>query len=208
MVNECWFQGFFVVAFAALVIIWGRSIMLSGTTRDSFWSPLEGFLPGLILRLLQAASVAGMSVYSAKPQLMNWSRIALPWALRLLGVPLAVFAILLLFLALSSLGTNFSLTVHLKEKHNFVTKGPYRWVRHPMYCGFFFLWFAYFLLSANWFIGATGILAQEIIMVIRTPKEEQMMAGRFGEEYVAYTHRTGRFFPRLRILDQKARSKL
>ncbi len=61
------------------------------------------------------------------------------------------------------------------------------------------MWIAYFLLSANWFIGITGILAEGIIMVTRTPKEERMMVERFGEEYIVYMRGTGRFFPRWHI---------
>lgn len=198
-IDECWFRGFFIIAFGALVIAWGRSFVLGEITSDSFWSSLEGFMPGVLLRLLLTASIVGMSVYSAKPQWMNWSRIPLPCYLRLLGVPLAVFAILLLLWAQHSLGPNFCATLRLKERHTLVTDGPYRWVRHPMYSSFLLLWVAYFFLSASWFIGVTGILAEGLIMVTRTPKEERMMVERFGEEYIAYMRGTGRFFPRWHI---------
>ena len=55
-----------------------------------------------------------------------------------------------------------------------------------------------FLLSANWFIGFTGLSAYGLIIVKRTPKEERMMVSRFGEEYIAYMKRPGRFLPRLK----------
>jgi protein-S-isoprenylcysteine O-methyltransferase Ste14 len=35
-----------------------------------------------------------------------------------------------------------------------------------------------------------------IIIVIRTPIEEQRLIDRFGEEYILYMNRTGRFLPR------------
>ena len=66
-----------------------------------------------------------------------------------------------------------------------------------MYITFVLLWIAYFLLSANWFIGLTGIMAYVLIFVMRIPKEERMMIDRFGEEYVAYMKRTGRYLPRI-----------
>ncbi len=198
-IDEFWFRGSFIVAFGALVIVWGRSFVLGGITSDSFWNSIEGFIPGVLLRLLLTASIIGMSIYSAKPLWMNWSRVPLPHTLRLLGIPLAVFAILLLLWAQHSLGPNFCATLRLKKMHTLVTDGPYRWVRHPMYSSFILLWIAYFFLSANWFIGVTGIFAEGIIVVTRTPKEERMMVERFGDEYIIYMRGTGRFFPRRRI---------
>ena len=100
--------------------------------------------------------------------------------------------------AQNSLGRNFFASLSLSADHELITRGPYRWVRHPMYLCFMGIFFACFLLSANWFIGATGMLAELVIMLWRTPREERMMAERFGEEYELYRKRTGRFFTRRR----------
>jgi protein-S-isoprenylcysteine O-methyltransferase Ste14 len=51
------------------------------------------------------------------------------------------------------------------------------------------------LVTANWFFVAFAVLAVAAT-VARVPKEEQMMIGEFGEEYLAYMQRTGRFFPK------------
>ncbi len=74
--------------------------------------------------------------------------------------------------------------------------GPYHWVRHPMYTSFILLWVGFLFISTNWFIGFTGILGFAWAIVVRTPKEEQMMIERFGEEYIVYMKRTGRYLPR------------
>jgi protein-S-isoprenylcysteine O-methyltransferase Ste14 len=195
-IDECWFQGSLAVGFAALATVWGRSFVLGGLTRNSLWSSLEGVFPALLLRLLLAASMAGMSIYAFKPEWMNWSCVPLPTFVRLSGVPLEAFGIFLLVWAHKSLGAHFCPTLQLKQEHILVTTGPYRWIRHPMYSSFVLLWVAYFLLSANWFIGLTGLLAEGIIIVARTPREEQMMVERFGGHYVQYTRRAGRFLPR------------
>jgi protein-S-isoprenylcysteine O-methyltransferase Ste14 len=121
--------------------------------------------------------------------------------MRWLGFPVGLCAVFLFYWVLKSLGQNFSTSLTIKEKQTLVTHGPYRRVRHPMYTAFILLWLAYLLLSANWFIGFTGIMAFVWTTVIRTPKEEQMMADRFGEEYLAYKQRTGRYFPRRRRRD-------
>lgn len=195
-IDERWFQGSVAFGFMALVAVWGRSFVLGGITRNSLWSSLEGICPAILLRLLLVASMVGISVYVFKPEWMDWSCIRLPTFVRLTGVPLEAFSIFLLVWAHKSLGVYFCPTLQLRQEHILVKTGPYRWMRHPMYGSFVLLWIAYFLLSANWFIGVTGILAEGLIMVIRTPREERMMVERFGEDYIAYMHCTGRFFPR------------
>jgi protein-S-isoprenylcysteine O-methyltransferase Ste14 len=105
-------------------------------------------------------------------------------------------SILLFFWVLRSLGRNFSTSLTIKKDQTLVTDGPYRWVRHPMYTTFVLLWVAFMLLSANWFIGLTGLLAYALTMTVRTPKEERMMIEAFGDDYRAYMKRTGRYLPR------------
>ncbi len=50
------------------------------------------------------------------------------------------------------------------------------------------------LVTANWFLALTGGIAFGLI-VLRTQTEEDNLIERFGEEYLKYMERTGRFFP-------------
>jgi protein-S-isoprenylcysteine O-methyltransferase Ste14 len=77
-----------------------------------------------------------------------------------------------------------------------ITTGPYRWVHHPFYVTAGLLMISVTLLSANWLIGLSGILAMTML-VIRTGKEERMLTDRFGQGYRDYITRTGHFFPRI-----------
>ena len=104
--------------------------------------------------------------------------------------------LVLVFWILRALGRNFSTSLAVSE--TLVTDGPYRFVRHPMYAAFLLLWTLFALIAANWFVGAAGIAAFVIVLVVRTPKEERLLLGLFGDEYRAYMHRTGRIVPRLR----------
>jgi protein-S-isoprenylcysteine O-methyltransferase Ste14 len=72
---------------------------------------------------------------------------------------------------------------------------PYRWVRHPFYVTAALLMGSVTLITANWLIGVNSVLVL-ILLAVRTPKEEQMLIERFGDEYRGYMVRTGRFFPR------------
>jgi protein-S-isoprenylcysteine O-methyltransferase Ste14 len=52
------------------------------------------------------------------------------------------------------------------------------------------------LLTANWLIGLASLLVLGLLAV-RTPKEEQRLIDRFGQQYRDYMAETGRFFPRI-----------
>ena len=77
-----------------------------------------------------------------------------------------------------------------------MTHAPYRWVRHPFYVTAALLMASVMLLTANWLIGASNLLVLGLLAV-RTPKEEQMLIDRFGQDYRDYMATTGRLFPRI-----------
>lgn len=52
------------------------------------------------------------------------------------------------------------------------------------------------ILAANWLIGLGSLLVLTLL-AIRTPKEEQMLIERFGDDYRRYIETTGKFVPRL-----------
>jgi protein-S-isoprenylcysteine O-methyltransferase Ste14 len=59
-----------------------------------------------------------------------------------------------------------------------------------------FVWIASLaVVAANWFfvLAAAGTIA---VLVVRTPKEEQMMLSMFAARYVEYMKRTGKYLPR------------
>jgi protein-S-isoprenylcysteine O-methyltransferase Ste14 len=195
MADESTFRIFLTILFATFIFIWLRNFLSVGISRNALYTPTEGLLVAVPLRLLLGASVVSMVLYLVNPARMAWATIPLPLWMRWLGFPVGLCAVFLIYWILKSLGQNFSTSLTIKEKQTLVTHGPYRWVRHPMYTAFILLWVAFLLLSANWFIGFTGILAFVWTTVIRTPKEEQMMGDRFGEQYLAYKKSTRRYLP-------------
>jgi len=122
-------------------------------------------------------------------------QLSFPWWLRWTGAALFAAADLLFLQVHRHLGANFYANLKLRKGHELVTTGPYRWVRHPMYLGLYLNHLGVFLLTANWFIGATWLVGFTLIMVYRLPREEAMMLGKFGAEYELYRKRTGRFLP-------------
>lgn len=112
------------------------------------------------------------------------------------GLLVTVGGIGLAFWARSALGRNWSGRVTVKEDHELVTSGPYRWVRHPIYTGA--------LLA---FVGTTlafgrlgGLVAIAIMLVVFLRKiglEEKMLDRHFGERYAEYRRKTKALIPLL-----------
>jgi protein-S-isoprenylcysteine O-methyltransferase Ste14 len=84
----------------------------------------------------------------------------------------------------------------MPEKQKLVTWGPYRYVRHPSYLGYFLMFFGLFFLWSNFFTLFPMAAVPGYYLV--TIEEERLLTQRFGNEYLEYQKRTGRFFPRLR----------
>jgi protein-S-isoprenylcysteine O-methyltransferase Ste14 len=135
-------------------------------------------------------------VYLINPAWMAWSKIGLPEGARWLGVILGVFCTFGIYWLFSSIGSGITPTSATRKEHQLVTKGPYRWVRHPLYTIGSSLFVAFGMMADNWFVMVLGMLAF-IAMASRTPKEEANLIEKFGDEYREYMKHTGRYLPKL-----------
>jgi protein-S-isoprenylcysteine O-methyltransferase Ste14 len=157
----------------------------------------EGWLILLTLRPLAAVSMLGLLAFLIEPSSMAWASMRLPSWLRWIGVALSVAAGSLLTWTFRSLGKNLTDTVVTRRNATLITHGPYRWVRHPFYLAAAMAVIGGSLLSDSWFFAVTGS-AVVAALVARTSIEEGNLIHRFGNEYLEYMQRTGRFLPRIR----------
>ncbi len=185
-----------LASFILFSITWLRAFILSGLRREAFFASSEGLIAGLIFRVFLAIGIGSILVCVFSPKYMRWSSITLPYWIRWIGLVFFISGYCLLFWALAYLKKGFSASLIIKESHVLVITGPYRLVQHPMYTAFVIIWISFFVISANWLIGLSGILAYSVIIIFRTPKEERMLFERFGEKYANYRTRTGRYLPR------------
>jgi protein-S-isoprenylcysteine O-methyltransferase Ste14 len=93
------------------------------------------------------------------------------------------------------LGTNWSITLELREKHQLVTDGMYRWVRHPMYLAFLIYALGQALVVPNWLVGPSYGISMAILVALRMKPEERMMLEEFGRDYEKYIVDTKRLVP-------------
>ena len=89
----------------------------------------------------------------------------------------------------------YAVSWDMPEDQRLVTWGPYQWIRHPSYLGYFLMFFGFVLLWPN-LLALPPLLA--IPGYIRvTFDEEKLLIHHFGEKYLEYQRKTGRFIPRL-----------
>jgi protein-S-isoprenylcysteine O-methyltransferase Ste14 len=110
-----------------------------------------------------------------------------------IGVALCVVGMALLIWARQHLGRNWSQTVAVKEGHELVTSGPYRYLRHPMYSGGLLAaigsaitaggaWVFLFVILGALFLGRVGA-------------EDRLMERQFPNEYPEYKRHTKALIP-------------
>lgn len=148
-------------------------------------------------------SIGGLVLYGSillalvYPPAMQWARLSLPAWVRWASAAVAIATLPMIYWLFSSLGNNVTPTVAIRQGHELVTKGPYRWIRHPLYTFGFLAMFSLAVTLDNWFIILTSLITINAIL-LRTPLEETKLVEEFGDEYRRYMQRTGRFFPKLK----------
>ena len=94
-----------------------------------------------------------------------------------------------------ALGRFWSVSLDVREQHVLMTRGIYRYVRHPMYVAFWLWAIAQALLLPNWVAGFAAIVGFGVLFFDRLPREEKLMLETFGDDYREYMARTNRLIP-------------
>jgi protein-S-isoprenylcysteine O-methyltransferase Ste14 len=92
------------------------------------------------------------------------------------------------------LGGNWSGVVTLKQDHELIRSGPYRWVRHPIYTGLLVA-----LLGSIIALGEVrGVIALALFtfaLLRKLALEERLLAEEFGPTYSRYRREVPRLLP-------------
>ncbi len=190
-----WWNVFYFVCFVVFLAIRGP---YARQTRGNvkIHRQIDALEKALLL-LVIPGSVIFPLLYLFTP-LLALADYRLPEWVRWCGAGLMLAAIWLFWRSHADLGRNWSVSLEVREGHQLVTHGVYKWIRHPMYAAIMLWSVAQGLVLENWLVGWSTLVAFVIMYVVRTPREERMMCEFFGEEYRAYMRRTGRLLPRFR----------
>jgi protein-S-isoprenylcysteine O-methyltransferase Ste14 len=116
---------------------------------------------------------------------------------RIVGFAVGLAGAVLLVWASLLLGRLLVHEAAVREDHALIERGPYRFVRHPVYAGYLALLLGSGVASLNvcllliWPVSLLGIH-------IQAASEEQLLRTRFGQDYERYVGRTGRLVLRFK----------
>ena len=100
--------------------------------------------------------------------------------------------------AMRYLGKNYVDGVGLHNKHELVTDGPYRYVRHPLYVSIAISYVGLSIFSWNAYL-AMSLLSSMFVFLFRALGEDHLLRQRLPDQYNRYFATTGMLIPRIRM---------
>ena len=117
------------------------------------------------------------------------------WVCLVIGIVLAIASFALRRAAIAALGQFWSLHIEIRENHQFVRSGPFKWMRHPTYFSMILeLLSAVFILGTMWTAGLAFLIFLPAL-ARRLSDEEAAMVRKFGDVYKTYQRETPIIFP-------------
>lgn len=112
-----------------------------------------------------------------------------------IGAVVGVFGIAYACLAKRALGDQFAARLALHETHQLVTKGPYRWTRHPIYTGAILgCWGTVLAFDTVATLIVWGVIFSAVLY-LHSVAEESLLVERFGDAYRHYQREVPRLVP-------------
>lgn len=123
---------------------------------------------------------------------------AMPTSPRLIGafgLGMLLMGILIRWAAIKTLGQFFTTTVVIKNEHQLIRTGLYRYVRHPAYTGTLLAHLGLGLSFSNWVALAFSSIPFLAVALYRMHVEEKALHETFGTQYYDYTKSAKRLLP-------------
>jgi protein-S-isoprenylcysteine O-methyltransferase Ste14 len=172
------------------------------------WLAIWLLASGHTKETVRQESPASRVAYSAPLWLAAWLLIArrIPWAPLdarfvpfsewplLAGTALVVLGLAFAIWARVYLGRNWSANVTLKQEHELIRSGPYRWVRNPIYTGILVAIAGSALARGRWG-GAIALLIAFGSFWYKVSIEERVLQDAFGGDYDEYRRKVKSLIP-------------
>lgn len=118
-------------------------------------------------------------------------------ALEIIAMVSAIASIALVIAAVRTLGKEWSLTARVVTGHQLATKGPYNFVRHPIYTAMLGMLLANGIAFSYWPALLVAIAIYLGGTLVRIRSEEHLLRETFGAEFEAYAERVPALLPGL-----------
>jgi len=135
-----------------------------------------------------AMLVCALAEFFLRGKTLYWPTFAVGWILLLLSFALRRQTI-------KALGKFWSLYVEIRQEHEFVRSGPFRWMRHPAYFSMLLELLAVSILLNAWWSSLIVPLFFFPTLWMRIKLEEQALLDKFGEAYRTYQQTTSALIP-------------
>lgn len=182
-----WFTGVWLLWFA----YWGISALrvkpaARVESRGSRWGRHVLLLVLAVLLLRGLAWFNGTFLNERFMPSQDW----IEW----LGFGLTVIGLAFTCWARVVLGQNWSAIVQLKQNHELIVRGPYSFVRHPIYTGLLLAYFGTGLAIGEWRV-LIGLVIMAIAFWRKLRLEERWLCELFGDQYRGYMQRVKALVP-------------
>lgn len=143
-----------------------------------------------LFMMIGTVMIFGSIIYYwvAMPRPISWVAVAV-------GVVCAVVSFRLRWAAIAALGRFWSLHVEMRDNHEFVQSGPFRYMRHPTYFSMILELLAFGLICNAWWLLLIIPFAFIPALALRLRIEEAALVNQFGDAYRAYQQRVPMLVP-------------
>lgn len=112
-----------------------------------------------------------------------------------IGLFLLISGFIIRTTAIKMLGTHFTATVQITNKHKLITNGLYKFIRHPSYLGAFLTFVGISFILESWLGLVIAVVSMMVAYHVRISVEEKTLLHYFGNDYATYQRRTKKMFP-------------
>src|SRR6185295_9026534 len=178
-----------VLPAGSVVAIYSARMVELRAKRDTIRGPVRETLTLRLFMLTGTLMLAGsIAEFFLRGLVLNWWTFVLGWL-----CSLASFAIRRR--AIAALGKFWSLHVEIRENHQLVRSGPFRWVRHPTYFSMILELLGLGLIMNAFYSLLVVAVCFVSALALRLRLEEAALVEKFGDAYREYQRTTPALFP-------------
>jgi protein-S-isoprenylcysteine O-methyltransferase Ste14 len=178
-----------VLPLASVILIYLTRMIELGARRDTTAGPIRERLTLRLFVLAGTLMIAGSIVeFFVRHLTLNWWTFAGGWMC-------AVVSVVIRRKAIAALGKFWSLHVEIRDGHQFVLAGPFRWMRHPTYFSMVLELLAIGLVTNAVYTAVVVALLFVPTLASRISLEETALVAKFGEMYKQYQRTTPALLP-------------
>jgi protein-S-isoprenylcysteine O-methyltransferase Ste14 len=128
--------------------------------------------------------------------LLGWFRLASDTKIfEIIALILYGTGLSLRYISIFYLGRYFTRNVHVEDSHELISKGPYKFLRHPLYLGLLLLTISVPIFFANGMMMIFSTVLMFWILNRRMSIEESLMEHKLGSTYLLWKNSRYRFIP-------------